>query len=182
MDLSDKPILGGEMDSFGDDRIARLLRLKRYELPPPGYFESFLREFRRRRQRDESLREPLWSICVDHVRDFMLRLNASPLAWYSAGMAALVGCAAVISITLYQQPDTTQLAVQSSPVPTTPPITEKGLDLTPPVFPAAFDMRPTLLPTSRNVPRRFHDRLRSDEFVPLQLEWESVPDLPLPDK
>ena len=59
------------MKSFGDDKIARLLRLKRYEQPPPSYFENFLHEFRRRRQRDELLREPLWSMCVDRVRDFL---------------------------------------------------------------------------------------------------------------
>jgi hypothetical protein len=170
------------MDSFGNDRIARLLRLKRYELPPPGFFENFLDEFRRRRQRDESLREPLWSICVDRVRDFMLRHNTRPLAWCSAGMAALVGCAAVISITLFQQPNSTELAIQRSPVPTAPPITEKESDLAPPVFPATFDMRPTLLPAGRNVPGRSRDRLRSDQFVPLQLESESVEDLPPPDR
>jgi len=33
------------MDPFGDDHIAHLLRLKRYEQPPPGYFENFLHEF-----------------------------------------------------------------------------------------------------------------------------------------
>jgi hypothetical protein len=169
------------MNSFDDDKIARLLRLKRYELPPPGYFENFLHDFRRRRQQDELVREPLWSICVDRLRDLVFQHNVPPLAWYSAGMAALVGCAAIISVTLYQQPDTTQF-VQSSPVPTTPPITEKELDLAPPVFPATFDMRPTLLPTSRNVPGRSRDRLRSDEFTPLQHGWESVEDLPLPDE
>ena len=51
------------MDSFSDDEITRLLRLKRYEQPPPGYFENFLYEFRRR-QRDKLLRQPLWSICI----------------------------------------------------------------------------------------------------------------------
>jgi hypothetical protein len=45
------------MDPRGDE-IGRLLRLKRYEQPPPGYFENFLREFRRR-QRDESLRRSI---------------------------------------------------------------------------------------------------------------------------
>ena len=163
------------MDSFGDDKIARLLRLKRYELPPPDYFENFLREFSRRRQEDESLREPLWSMCVGRVRNFVFQHNVRPLAWYSAGMAALVGCATVISITVFQQPDTTQLAVQNSPVPTTPPITE---DLSPPVFPATFDMRSTLLPASRNIRRLSPDRIRSDQFIPLQLELESVPDSP----
>ena len=166
------------MKSFDDDKVARLLRLKRYELPPPDCFENFLDEFRRRRQRDESLGEPLWSIRVDRVRDFMLRHNASPLAWYSAGMAALVGCAAVISITLYQQPDTTQFAVERSPVPTAPSITKKGLDLPPPGFNRTFDAQPTLFPASRGIPRRSLDRIRPDQFIPLQLELESVPDLP----
>ncbi len=38
------------MDLCGDDEIRRLLRLKRYEQPPPGYFENFLHEFRRRQR------------------------------------------------------------------------------------------------------------------------------------
>jgi hypothetical protein len=44
------------MDPFDNDEIARLLRLKRYEQPPPAYFENFLHEFRRR-QRDQLLRQ-----------------------------------------------------------------------------------------------------------------------------
>jgi len=40
------------MDEFDDNEIGRLLRLKKYEQPPPGYFENFLHEFHRR-QRDE---------------------------------------------------------------------------------------------------------------------------------
>src|SRR2546430_1741332 len=105
-------------DRPGDDKIARLLRLKRYEQPPPGYFENFLHEFHRR-QRDELLHEPLWSICVDRARDFVFRYNLRPLAGYSAAIVAVIVCAAAISITNYHQPDTTQLAVQGSPVPGT---------------------------------------------------------------
>jgi hypothetical protein len=48
------------MDPFGDDDIAQLLRLKRYEQPPASYYETFLSEFRRR-QRDELLRQPVWT-------------------------------------------------------------------------------------------------------------------------
>ena len=58
------------MDEFNDNEIARLLRLKRYEQPPPGYFENFLHEFHRR-QRDELLRQPLWRICLERAQDFM---------------------------------------------------------------------------------------------------------------
>jgi hypothetical protein len=52
-----------EMDFCGDDKIGRLLRLKRYEQPLSDYFGNFLHEFRRR-QRDELLREAIWNICT----------------------------------------------------------------------------------------------------------------------
>jgi hypothetical protein len=136
--------LAVQMDSFGDDKIARLLRLKRYEQPPPGYFENFLHEFRRRqRERDELLRQPLWQRWFERVRDFALRPDLRP--WVSAGAAAVFACAAVISLTIYRQPDTAQLAVQSSPVPSAVPNTEKQLDLARPVFPPTFDMQPAVL-------------------------------------
>ena len=92
------------MDSFSDDKITRLLRLKRYEQPPPDYFENFLYEFRRR-QRDKLRRQPLWSICIDCAHDFVFRHNVRPFAYCSAAVAAVVACAAVISTTIYQQPD-----------------------------------------------------------------------------
>src|SRR6266513_1868212 len=103
------------MDPFANDEIARLLRLKRYEQPPASYYENFLSEFRRR-QRDELLRQPVWRICFERAYDFALRHNVRP---YPAGVAVVAACAAVISITIYQQPDTTQFAVESSPLPIT---------------------------------------------------------------
>ena len=36
--MSYEPILRAGIDPFDDDRIAHLLRLKRYERPPPDYF------------------------------------------------------------------------------------------------------------------------------------------------
>ncbi len=105
-----------KMDPFGNDEIARLLRLKRYEQPPPAYFENFLSEFRRR-QRDELLRQPPWRIYFERAQDFAVQCNVRSLASYAAGIAAVMACAAVISITIYQQPETTQVTLQSSPVP-----------------------------------------------------------------
>jgi hypothetical protein len=99
------------MDPFGNDEIARLLRLKRYEQPPPAYFENFLSELRRR-QRDELLRQPLWRICFERAHGFALRHNVRP---YSAGILAVAACAAVVSIRIYQQPERAQVALQSSP-------------------------------------------------------------------
>src|SRR5947207_15681696 len=88
---------GAKMDEFNDNEIARLLRLKRYEQPPAGYFESLLHEFHRR-QRDELLRQPIWRICFERTRDFVFAFNLSTLTSYPAAVTAVLICAAVISL------------------------------------------------------------------------------------
>src|SRR5437870_1142695 len=163
------------MDAFGDDDIVQLLRLKRYEQPPASYYENFLSEFRRR-QRDELLRQPVWRICFERAHGFALRHNVRP---YPAGVAVVVACAAVISIRIYQQPEDVQVAVESSPVPTRSPDTEKDLDFAPPVLIPTFNGNSTFLPASRDIPLLPADLLRSDQFVPFKLEWESLDDQPL---
>ena len=100
------------MDEFNDNEIGKLLRLKRYEQPPPGYFENFLHEFHRR-QRDELLRQPLWRICLQRAQDFMFRLNVPSLTSYPAAVTAMLLIAAVISLKIYQTPDTAQIAHNS---------------------------------------------------------------------
>ena len=105
------------MDEFNENDIGKLLRLKKYEQPPPGYFENFLHEFHRR-QRDELLRQPLWRICLQRAHDFMFRLNVPSLASYPVAAAAVLVCAAVISLKIYQtpQPANTNLAQQTRSV------------------------------------------------------------------
>jgi len=159
------------MEPFGDDHIAHLLRLKRYEQPPPNYFENFLHEFRRRR--DKSLPEPFWSSCIERVQDFAFWHNLWPLAYTGAAMVAVVAASVVISMT-HQQPDTTQLAVQASAVPLASAIIDKQLE----VEPTSFDMEAAVLPGSTDLlvlPA-------SDEFVPLNLEWDSTEDESLVEK
>ena len=92
------------MDEFNDRDIATLLRLKRYEQPPPGYFDNFLHEFHRR-QRAELLKQPLWRIAIQRAQDFMFQLNLSTLTSYPAAATAVVVCAAVLSLKVYQTPD-----------------------------------------------------------------------------
>src|SRR5438046_690941 len=57
------------MDPLSEEQIGKLLRLKKYEQPPPAYFENFLHEFHRR-QRDELLREPVWRIALQRTPAF----------------------------------------------------------------------------------------------------------------
>jgi hypothetical protein len=88
----------------------------------------------------------------------------------------------VISIRIYQQPEHVQVAVESSPVPTRSPNTEKELDFAPPVLIATFNGDPTFLPGSRDIPLLPAHPLRSDEFLPLNLEREGLDDQPLLEK
>src|SRR5438045_7793873 len=97
------------MNELNEDDIGKLLRLKRYEQPPPGYFDNFLHEFHRR-QRDELLREPLWRICLQRTQDFLFRLNLPGLTSYPVAVKAILVCAAVVSIKLYQVHETMYVA------------------------------------------------------------------------
>src|SRR6516164_6608128 len=120
------------MDESNDNEIARLLRLKRYEQPPPGYFENFLHEFHRR-QRDELLRQPLWRICLERAHAFVLGLDVRSLTSYPAAVTAVLVCAAVISLKIYQQPETARVALRSPPTISVPASAEGEWNLASPV-------------------------------------------------
>jgi hypothetical protein len=119
------------MDEFNDNEIGRLLRLKKYEQPPPGYFENFLHEFHRR-QRDELLRQPLWKIAFDRAQDFMLRLNVARLASYPVAAAAVLVCAAVLSLKVYQTPQAPSVA-RLAPIVPAQSVTDESWSLASPV-------------------------------------------------
>ena len=104
------------MNEFDDNEIGRLLRLKKYEQPPPGYFENFLHEFHRR-QREELLRQPLWKIVLGRAQDFMVSLNVARIASYPVAVTAVLLCAAVVSIKIYQTPAAPTVARLSPVVP-----------------------------------------------------------------
>ncbi len=104
------------MDNFDENEIGKLLRLKRFEQPPPGYFENFLHEFHRR-QRDELLRQPLWSVLWQRLSDSLFRLNIPSLTSYPAAVAAALVCAAVLSLKVYQAPQSSNTAMADFAAP-----------------------------------------------------------------
>jgi hypothetical protein len=130
------------MEEFDEKEIARLLRLKRYEQPPPGYFENFLHEFHRR-QRDELLRQPLWRICLQRAHDFMLRLNVPALTSYPAAVTAVLVCAAVISLKIYQTPTSpSHIAAQPRAIFDVPVNPDGELSLAPSMAMRVFSTQP----------------------------------------
>ncbi len=92
------------MDHFSDEEIGKLLRLKRYEQPPPEYFENFLHEFHRR-QRAELLRQPLWRVALQRAYDFMFQVNVPSLTSYPVAAAAVLICAAVLTLNVVRTPE-----------------------------------------------------------------------------
>lgn len=78
-----------------EDNIRKLLQLKRYEQPPPEYFDKFLRDFQRR-QRSELLRQPIWQIALDRLHAFIGEHNVIRYA-YSGATAVVLLAAGMIS-------------------------------------------------------------------------------------
>ena len=136
------------MHELDDNEIGKLLRLKKFEQPPPAYFENFLHEFHRR-QRDELLRQPLWRVGLERAQDFLFRLNIPGLASYPALATALVVCAAVISLKVYQTPETVNLAAQNrAPVVATTSLPDAQWSLSNPVTTRALG--PSLVRTVKD--------------------------------
>jgi hypothetical protein len=136
------------MDEMNDNEIGKLLRLKRYEQPPPGYFENFLHEFHRR-QRDELLREPLWRICLQRAQNFVSGLNVTALTSYPVAATALMVCAAVISFKVYQTPTAPSFAVQDRHAITAPAAMEELTLASPVVATQVFGTQPLRNSTTR---------------------------------
>jgi hypothetical protein len=133
------------MDNFDENEIGKLLRLKKFEQPPPGYFENFLHEFHRR-QRDELLRQPVWSVLWQRLSDSLFRLNIPSLTSYPAAVAAVLVCAAVISVKVYQAPSSAGDAMVDT---STLPSNESVIDQMPSQRVADYFTLSSSLPTRR---------------------------------
>lgn len=86
------------------EEIRKLLRLKRYEQPPPGYFDRFLHEFQSR-QRAELLQRPAWKIAWDRFHSFFFESRVPRMA-LAGSFAAVLLAVAVGVATLETGPET----------------------------------------------------------------------------
>ncbi|MEI8387947.1 MAG: hypothetical protein WCG76_10125 [Verrucomicrobiota bacterium] len=78
-----------------EEQISKLLRLKRYEKPRPGYFEDFLLEFQAR-QRAELIRRPLWEIAWDRLVSLAPTFQVPRMAYAAIAVLALAASATII--------------------------------------------------------------------------------------
>lgn len=102
-----------------EEQISKLLRLKRYEQPRPGYFEEFLQEFQAR-QRAELIRRPLWEIAWDRLVSLAPTFQVPRMA-YAMIVALAVAASAVIIVRPGTPVSTGSLAANRSTLSLTSP-------------------------------------------------------------
>jgi hypothetical protein len=78
-----------------DEQLSALLRMKRHEQPPPGYYEQLLQSVHRR-QREELLQQPLWKIAMERVQTFFSEHSMGPVSY--SGAFAMVILTGVVTI------------------------------------------------------------------------------------
>lgn len=107
-----------------DPRVSALLRIKRFEQPPPGYFDQLLNDVHRR-QRSELLRRPLWKIAIERTQVFFSEHSMGNLS-YAGAMALLlvVGVAGIGLMTPSEvgQNKAGEQIAKAEPVPPVAPI------------------------------------------------------------
>ncbi len=98
-----------------DMDISKLLKMRRYEQPPAGHVDDFLREFHRRQRAEllrPSVREILWERLMAIAPSFRV-----PQLAYAAIVALAVSVSALI---LTQQPQQSPAVAQSAVEPAQP--------------------------------------------------------------
>lgn len=86
-----------------EQSLSKLLRLKRHEQPPPGYYEDFLREFQYR-QRAELLRRPAWRIAVERLQTWASQYLTLTQLSYATATAAVLCVAGALTFNMLEHP------------------------------------------------------------------------------
>ncbi len=72
-----------------EEQLSALLRIKRHEQPPAGYYDQLLRDIHRN-QRTELLRQPLWKIALERVQTFFGEHSISHTSYAGALASVLI--------------------------------------------------------------------------------------------
>jgi len=106
---------------MNDEQLCALLRLKRFEQPPEGYFDGLLRDIHRR-QREELLRRSLWSIAMERMQTFFGEHSMSSPAYAGAMAAVLVaGVVAIGTVLPHSHAPGGGVIASATPAPVSPP-------------------------------------------------------------
>jgi hypothetical protein len=84
-------------------KLSALLRLKRYEQPPPGYFDKLLQDVHRR-QRGDVLRRPAWKLLLERVQTFFSEHSMGYGAYAGAATAVVVAGLALFGSSFSDKP------------------------------------------------------------------------------
>lgn len=124
-----------------ETQIQKLLRLKRYEQPPEGYYEDFLREFQQR-QRAEVLKSSVWEIIWDRLGHVLPDFRVPAYAYAAIGFLAIGASSFILTTGEVNQ----QLAASSGDAGVTFDLNSKATELAQPVQIPATRMVGTLPP------------------------------------
>ncbi len=123
-----------------EEQLTALLRIKRFEQPPPQYFDRLLENIHRR-QREELLHRPLWRIAVERVQTFFSEHSMGNVSYAGAMAVTLVVGAGAIAVMMPGEVEQRNFVAA-----TTPKQPKAGSLLTlqsrqsaTPVLPAAFE-------------------------------------------
>lgn len=97
-----------------EEQLTALLRIKRFEQPPPQYFDRLLENVHRR-QREELLQRPLWRIAVERVQTFFSEHSMGNISYAGAMAAALVIGAGAIAVMMPGEIEKKSFVVASTP-------------------------------------------------------------------
>jgi hypothetical protein len=86
-----------QMNQGYDQAMHRIIRLKRYEQPPEGYCENFLREFHQR-QRAELLKPSLRTLIMERLTSVMSEFRVPAFAYAGATAVAVFASLAILRV------------------------------------------------------------------------------------
>lgn len=84
-------------DLSNPDPMQKLLRLKRYEQPPEGYYEDFLRDFHHR-QRAELLKPSLSILLMERFSQWASEFRVPAFAYAGATVVAVLASVAILHV------------------------------------------------------------------------------------